>query len=101
MSLKADLIAAKALIDTPDKWLRGQLADRADTCFCAFGAAQFGPSRSWSDGKDTAATLALIAALPEPGGERRKHPLAMFNDDPATTHADVMALFDRAIEAAS
>ena len=42
MTLSDDLRAAKGLIDTPEKWLRGNLADKGNTCFCTFGGAQFG-----------------------------------------------------------
>jgi len=99
MTLSDDLRAAKGLIDTPEKWLKGNLADKGNTCFCTFGAAQFGPQRKWSKGVDTAATLALVDALPEPfrSGVATKHRLAVFNDHPSTTHADIMALFNRAI----
>jgi hypothetical protein len=82
MSLKDDLIAAKKLIDTPEKWAEDTLPK------AVIQAIDLNPAR-W-----TAARVALLAAIPG-------HPsLVAFNYDPATTHADVMALFDRAIEAA-
>lgn len=90
MSLKDDLIAAKALIDTPEKWRKGSFGWAG--CYCAAGALRlvlgqnFEVSEAWG---------ALWGALPP--GERG---VVSFNDDPSTTHADIMALFNRAIEAA-
>jgi hypothetical protein len=43
------------------------------------------------------ATAALTRHLPDEF--RRRWGLGMFNDAPTTTHADIMALFDRAIAA--
>jgi hypothetical protein len=43
------------------------------------------------------ARLALVAVLPVGFGSTL---ISEFNDDPDTTHADVLALFDRAIAAA-
>lgn len=82
MSLADDLRAAKALIDTPEKWAEDTLQN------AVLQAIDLNPAR-W-----TAARVALLAAIPG-------HPsLVAFNYDPATTHADIMALFDRAIAAA-
>lgn len=93
MTLKNDLIAAKALIDTPEKWGKGSF-DLGRGCYCALGAlgvAQNG--RPW--GFTDLAAQHLIKSLPKGWAS-----VACFNDDFHTTHADVMALFDRAIEAA-
>lgn len=93
MSLKDDLIAAKALIDTPEKWGKG-----VGTYLRHSGPA--------------CAHEALRRASPTGHEHLRRHlKLALpngfahasvpdFNDHPSTTHADIMALFDRAIEAA-
>lgn len=75
------LRAAKARIDTPGKWCKHQ-GDNGNGRCCAFGAA-------WSS---SPALRALREALPE--GNRS---IAGYNDAPTTTHADIMALFDRAI----
>lgn len=98
MSLKSDLIAARALIDTPEKWIKHNF-NRND-CYCAVGALRQaiggttrvgliprGPYHRYSN-----AHVAVGQALP--AGERGG---ATFNDDPATSHADILALFDRAI----
>lgn len=91
-TLREDLIAAKALIDTPEKWGKGEFEPRPG-CYCAVGAI-------WkvTDGEGTryvAPVFALWKVLP---GDWTN--AAGYNDDPETTHADIMALFDRAIATA-
>lgn len=91
------LRAAKALIDTPDKWTRevmgrdisGHPVEDVDSavCFCIIGATVV--ARAPLDGP-------LRDSLPEWAHAS----FADFNDSPRTSHADVMALFDRAIELA-
>jgi len=87
---------ARALIDEPSKWIKGDLArskfgntcetsSQNAVCFCSVGALMrvtghlFGPE--WR-------------ALSSTFGNR---PVAAWNDDSATTHKDVLAAFDRAI----
>jgi len=93
MGLKDDLIAAKALISTPDKWCKG--IDSGKNCVMwAVGRAtgtMTGNNNRWHE-----AEHALRKALP---GHYGGHPVVTFNDLPETTHADIMALFDRAIAA--
>ncbi|MBO9437308.1 hypothetical protein J7354_01410 [Sulfitobacter sp. R18_2] len=100
----ADLLRkAKARIGTPEKWGKGEfftdhpgsdLRDfdefPSDCPACAYGAS------AWATGskETTAVDLALEAALPEGFGY-----VNFFNDHPAVTHDDIMALFDRAIAA--
>lgn len=105
MNIAEILTQAKSLIDTPDKWIKGKFAaqgpygyelpfdDDAATCFCALGAATraMGETDAYND-----ATMALYYALP--AGYSM---VSIFNDDEDTTHADVMALFDRAIAKAT
>lgn len=97
MTLRDDLIAAKALIDTPEKWGKGPdgLNCPAQGACAMNACASLPPPAAWY------ATLALQAELPSGDWNERMLPVAAYNDDPATTHADIMALFDRAIEAAS
>jgi hypothetical protein len=83
-----NLKAAKVLIDTPEKWGKGSLQP-ADNCFCAIGAVM-DVSMDWVAGANR-----LSEHLPD--GFRR---VVEYNDHPDTTHADIMALFDRAIAAA-
>ena len=105
MTLKSDLIAAKALIDTPEKWQKGDYGSVED-CMCALGACraaiygttEFLPRGDWR-GDENGLAEALRAALPERWSQSFSG-VSDFNDAPETTHADVMALFDRAIAAA-
>lgn len=94
MTLRDDLIVAKALIDTPEKWCKGIHAGQNCAMWALAEAAPMANYR-WIE-----AAEALRKAAP-----RRPHgdygcPVVAFNDAPTTTHADVMALFDRAIAAA-
>ena len=89
MRLKDDLIAAKALIDTPEKWGKGngRVSPQAPR-LCVLGACR----------RDADVAHALADALPNDWGGHLVH---QFNDHPSTTHADIMALFDRAIAKAA
>lgn len=100
----ADLLRkAKARIGTPDKWAKGHFfSDYSgydlydfesfpDDCpACALGAS------AWATGRKdiTAVDRALRSATPS-----GFYAVDDFNDHPDTTHAEVMALFDRAIAA--
>lgn len=101
MAVKENLIAARALIDTPEKWGKGSKSFPLDTgydgkCLCAHGALFQALSGNWGRSADVV-TTALWRVLPN--GDWRTTP--DFNDHPDTTHADIMSLFDRAIAAAS
>jgi hypothetical protein len=103
MSLKDDLIAARALIDTPEKWAKGAspLDGPERPCFCTYTAC-FEAVGGTGDRRYYDATNALDDAVPATFVHSfRDCPAVAFNDDPATIHNDVLALFDRAIEAAS
>lgn len=95
------LKAAQELISIPERWTKGgsardnlgrvvYAASPAACCWCAFGAvSRMGcPELDWY----------LVAAA---GLDPDATGIAGFNDDPATTHADILALFDRAIELAA
>lgn len=93
------LTDAKALIDTPEKWTKGWFARSANNrrvrqgsnkaCrWCVVGAVGV------ASGSSGSCAARALAALRECCSEDF---IADFNDDPATTHADIMALFDRAI----
>lgn len=82
MTAREQLQAAKALIDSPEKWASSEIQLRKRHCAvtaCARVGAFYG-----SDARS-----ALTAPLPCTEG------LAEFND--THSHAEVMALFDRAI----
>jgi hypothetical protein len=88
MTVRDNLIAARALIDTPEKWVNGAL--QSGNCRCAVGAAL--DATDYLSGWE--AVNALAKQLPSPF-----HHVPTFNDHPDTTHADILALFDRAIAA--
>lgn len=87
---------ARAIIATPGKWTKGEFArdkegNKVGICspdasqFCAVGAIN---RIGRAAGDVTFARAAFLEA--EPAG-------VWFNDHPNTTHADVLAAFDRAI----
>lgn len=90
------LVAARAKIDTPDKWCKGVLAMDVHGCpvgeksskarrWCALGCVQ---SVAGDDNLDDIAVGFLY---------RNVGHISTFNDDEETTHADVLAMFDLAI----
>jgi len=95
MALVDDLKAAKALIADPKNWRRGGWGRPGNRCAlgtlldlgCGVGNVPSHP-----------VTKALRRCLP--GNFLGMGSVVRFNDDPTTTHADIMALFDRAIAAA-
>lgn len=98
MTVRENLIAARALIDTPEKWGKGLDSftyDREElSCTaCAHEALRRVVGKQWGRAI-VAECKALQAALPD--GFRE---VPVYNDHPETTHADIMALFDRAIAA--
>jgi hypothetical protein len=115
MSLKQDLIAARALIAEPAQWTTlasARLAngtscspwDVGAVCFCMFGTVDRVAKPSPTDPTphpttnitDRLTQALDDALLPEFDGWT----LDEFNDDPNTTHEMVLAVYDRAIEAA-
>jgi|TARA_A100001391_G_C5082480_1_gene280241 hypothetical protein len=99
-ALRDDLVAAKALIDTPEKWGKGNgsflFACVPSHQNCALTACCRVSIDAGREDDYAPMYSALMASLPD-GVET----VWAFNDDRKTTHADVMALFDRAIAAAS
>lgn len=102
MTTAEALAAGRKLIDTPEKWCKGSYAmtkrrravgplEPTAACFCAAGACLVVTGDLWN-----AAREALDRQVSEHfcGGTA-----TTFNDHHLTTHADVMALFDRAIAA--
>lgn len=100
-TVRENLIAARALIDTPEKWGKGEYEPRPG-CYCMAGAifaAKGERYDPWELG-ESPESKAIKQALDEVSdGPRFWHSYVEYNDDPATTHADVMALFQRAIDA--
>jgi hypothetical protein len=97
MSVREDLIAAKALIADPKKW-RQDPNIGADGSMCAVRAVERACGEEeyswWHEGtRSWTACHLLILAIPDDLTG------TFYNDRPDTTHADVMAWFDRAIAA--
>jgi hypothetical protein len=92
---------AKAKIATPGKWHQGYYRSKERAAYCAMGAINLvmtGCSEEWPTSKRAAfAEDCLDAAVgffgEDPG-------MVRFNDHPETTHADVMEVYDIAIELA-
>jgi hypothetical protein len=122
--LREDLEAARALIDTPEKWIKGVLSNAYDqkhgqsARYCAFGACHQAITGQWQwptshkgvtdeeFKREKAAKMALQAALPEDFQEEgflseiHVPSVPGFNNASDTTHEDMMALYDRAIKQA-
>lgn len=88
------LVLARAIIEEPESWTQGSYARDAKgnptledyhdgVCFCMAGACRLA----------CANTSLLHCALPFGSAC-----VPQFNDSPTTTHADVLAVFDRAID---
>lgn len=95
MTTLETLKAMRELLSAPERWTKGECArdasgNRVDisspdaTCFCLIGAAGLvGEFKSVMD---------LLDRLVAPG------PASCWQDAPERTHAEVLALLDRAIE---
>ena len=96
------LLDARGRIDDPERWIKGALRKRNRRCLVA---ALVLACKSRRIGRRTLRRLAfhMVRQLPV-GRLQRAIPfmpmqrLMRFNDNPRTTHADVMALFDRTIQ---
>ncbi len=87
------LRASKALISDPSKWIKGAYVDDYG-CMCAQGAlneayisSKYGHEIAYE------ASLFLKAGVQK---VRTYRLVTSYNDDPETTHADIMNLFDDA-----
>jgi hypothetical protein len=119
MSLVDDLKAAKAVISDPKNWIKGEMAkaSRKDrygihannpsaNCFCALGAVHLAIP-SYEPIEKLRRKLvkhylekAVVAIAPRMKMSIWGGKIPQFNDNPRTTHAKVMGLFDKAIEMA-
>lgn len=79
MTLVDDLKAARALIDTPEKWVKGEF--EANGCFCILGAlgsvAELNTRFSFANPRSRQAYNVLASSLPDPRGA-----VSTFNDAP-------------------
>jgi hypothetical protein len=106
MTPRAQLTAARALISHPAHWIKKTSGKTADgkpdnstnlseaVCFCALGAV-------WRAGGDSRSSCAeIILGKIVRATTRFDNPVS-FNDNPSTTHADVLRVFDLAVAAAA
>lgn len=92
--IKETLIKAKEIISDPDKWIKDNYYDPdREGCYCSLGALGMA-----EDGHPSGFSFSLKYYLSE-GLPEGLYSVADFNDDPETTHSDVMAMFDKAIAA--
>ncbi len=87
-SILVTLIAARSRIESPEKWCKGSY--EIGEARCIWGATQEVCGTYWNPADEYLQPFAL--ELGHAGS-------ASLNDHPETTHADVLALFDRAIAA--
>lgn len=94
MTTTADTLrAARALIESPADWRQYSGVNHHTTQgYCAMEALSGVPTAV--DGAYDQAAEGLHAQLPADVPS-----IITYNDDPSTTHADILALFDRAIAA--
>lgn len=93
------LKVVKSKINTPDTWLKNiEKSVNADgkNCYCVMGAwwntrDKDNVSRKGSWG----AHDALLESLPKK--YKKDNSIVKYNDDPKTTHKDIMRLFDKTI----
>lgn len=96
----ATLMAARELLSDPARWTKDMAArdaggeeclvdDITAASWCSLGAVL----KQHPDFKTEVTAFALLE-------EAANHNVALFNDAPSTTHADILAAFDRAIATA-
>lgn len=90
--LIADLEAAKALIATPDNWVQVYPGTHAGSGKCECITTSLSKATSTWDYSNERFRCAIVAL----GFEGAREAWA-WNDAPERTHAEVMALFDKAI----
>lgn len=97
------LTAARALLDTPDRWWRGTLYDHPANCHCPVTAidAVVRQHNLAAHGYVIFRIDTIFADIVAPRLGTPVSRIVSWHDDPARTHSDVLAAFDRAIAAAS
>ncbi len=93
------LRGAKKLIATPQQWTQGALTAtyHGRTCYCMVGALRQAASGS-VDYRHVRDHPAYMTAYATVIGQLPIMSIPDFNDDTTTTHGDVLAVFDRAID---
>lgn len=99
--IAAALRAVKKLVERPEAWTKGAIArdaegvevnetDRSAVCWCLFGAIG---RVAWREEEEVSRYLCRAGSSGPGPGE-----ITLWNDAPERTHADVLALLDRAIK---
>lgn len=83
---------ARELLSDPKRWVQGHFD--IGHAFCAAGAIEKVAGRGTDVEDDAYYALANVIDVLSDGTDA----IASFNDDDSTTHADVLAAFDLAIE---
>lgn len=94
------LIAAKAKIEKPEHWFQGDYHETSldgTIKYCAVGALLACNSDGVYDRLVNGADLCLRDAVEEQSGRRY---VVEYNDADERTHAEIIAIYDRAIELA-
>lgn len=108
------LKAARGRLSDPDHWYQGEYACDEDGAYiaanserackwCAAGAVLAELDRDIAVGEPEVADALepLVGAISgQPPADDMVQEIASFNDDPDRTHAEILALYDRAIELA-
>jgi len=97
------LMRAMEILKPKSAWIKRQLCNSSHTQFCMIGALQKASGRRFSGDNgqthetdlERAARFALGEANPTTLGFR---PIPDFNDDPRTTHEDVLLAFNNAVQ---
>lgn len=113
MNEKELLIKAKAVIADPTKWTQGVMArdaegrpvgfsDKKADCFCAVGAVNVAALKAHAEVTEEVTYIPAIGAIRalNRAASQRSAPFTLieeFNDMGTTTHAAIMAVFDKAI----
>lgn len=100
MNARERLIKAKALIATPDRWCKKH-ARNFNGQRCALGAIWEADGENWKTSSKAPETEEASNIMVRVVHGDETISVANFNDDPKTTHQDIMAAFDLAIEEAS
>ena len=93
-ALTRDLLAARALIENPEHWTKHPKGMMPMCAYAAVLVAVQGHQPTIIDQRTVEAQRFLAKQV---GGDYTSRDVIGFNDHPDTTHADVLALFDRAI----
>jgi hypothetical protein len=101
---EVDIIkGARKILSDPKRWRKGKYGDDEDGCcilgamgIVACGSAWAFLSAIWS-GEDSSLTRAADMVVQHTSFDPVMYTAAVFNDDPATTHQDVLDVLDKTL----